>query len=249
MLASLQRRGARFFNTCMMATLLGSAVSDGLENGEVVSGVGGQYNFVAMAHELPEGRSILMLRATRQGRGGVETNIRWNYGHTTIPRHLRDLFVTEYGVADLRGKTDSECVEAMLSIADARFIDALCAEAKAHGKLAADFQIPERWRNNRPEHLKQALAPWRAKGQLPPFPFGSDFTEVEQRLLPALDWLKKRSVTWRGKAEIFRAALAPGQVASGEDEALERMGLTRPASLGDRVQQRLLKAALRRAAE
>lgn len=249
MLASLQRRGARFFNTCMMATLLGSAVSDGLENGEVVSGVGGQYNFVAMAHELPDGRSILMLRATRQGRGGVETNIRWNYGHTTIPRHLRDLFVTEYGVADLRGKTDSECVEAMLSIADARFIDALCAEAKAHGKLAADFQIPERWRNNRPEHLKQALAPWRAKGQLPPFPFGSDFTEVEQRLLPALDWLKKRSVTWRGKAEIFRAAVAPGEVASGEGEALERMGLARPVSFADRVQQRLLRAALRRAAE
>ncbi len=248
MLASLQRRGARFFNTCMMATLLGSAVSDGLENGEVVSGVGGQYNFVAMAHELPDGRSILMLRSTRQGPGGVETNIRWNYGHTTIARHLRDLFVTEYGVADLRGKTDSECVEAMLSIADARFIDALCAEAKAHGKLAADFQIPERWRNNRPEHLREVLAPWQAKGLLSPFPFGSDFTEVEQRLLPALDWLKKRSATWRGKIEVVKAALAPGEAVPGEDEALERMGLTRPTSVGDRIQQRLLKAALRRAA-
>ncbi|PXV61348.1 Acyl-CoA hydrolase [Dyella jiangningensis] len=248
MLATLQRRGARFFNTCMMATLLGSAVSDGLENGEVVSGVGGQYNFVAMAHELPDGRSILMLRSTRQGPGGVETNIRWNYGHTTIARHLRDLFVTEYGVADLRGKTDSECVEAMLSIADARFIDALCAEAKAHGKLAADFQIPERWRNNRPEHLREVLAPWQAKGLLSPFPFGSDFTEVEQRLLPALDWLKKRSATWRGKIEVVKAALAPGEAVPGEDEALERMGLTRPTSVGDRIQQRLLKAALRRAA-
>lgn len=248
MLAMLQRRGARFFNTCMMATLLGSAVSDGLEDGGVVSGVGGQYNFVAMAHELSDGRSVLMLRSTRQGRGGIETNIRWNYGHTTIPRHLRDLFVTEYGVADLRGKTDSECVEAMLSIADARFIDALCAEAKAHGKLAADFQVPERWRNNRPEHLQEALAPWRSKGQMPLFPFGSDFTEVEQRLLPALNWLKIRGVTWRGRAQILRAALAPGAAASGEDEALERMGLARPASVGERIQQRVLRAALRRAA-
>ncbi|AIF48318.1 acetyl-CoA hydrolase/transferase C-terminal domain-containing protein [Dyella japonica] len=248
MLASLQRRGARFFNTCMMATLLGSAVSDGLENGDVVSGVGGQYNFVAMAHELPDGRSVLMLRSTRQGSGGVETNIRWNYGHTTIARHLRDLYVTEYGVADLRGKTDSECVEAMLSIADARFIDALCAEAKAHGKLAADFQIPERWRNNRPEHLQQVLAPWRLKGQLPPFPFGSDFTEVEQRLLPALDWLKRRSTTWRGKAELVRAVVAPGHAVGGEDEAVDRMGLARPSGLGERVQRRLLQAALRQAA-
>jgi acyl-CoA hydrolase len=248
MLASLQRRGARFFNTCMMATLLGSAVSDGLEDGEVVSGVGGQYNFVAMAHELADGRSILLLRSTRQGRGGVETNIRWNYGHTTIPRHLRDLFVTEYGVADLRGKTDSECIEAMLSITDARFIDALCAEAKSHGKLAADFQVPERWRDNRPEVLKEALAPWQSKNLLPAFPFGSDFTEVEQRLLPALQWLKLRGSTWRGKAEILRAAMAPGAPVGGEDEALDRMGLARPGRFGDRLQQRLLKAALRRTA-
>jgi hypothetical protein len=58
-LAMLQRRGARFFNTCMMASLLGAATSDTLEDGEVVSGVGGQYNFVAMAHELPDGRSAL----------------------------------------------------------------------------------------------------------------------------------------------------------------------------------------------
>ncbi|WP_243041131.1 acetyl-CoA hydrolase/transferase C-terminal domain-containing protein [Dyella sedimenti] len=246
-LAMLQRRGARFFNTCMMATLLGSAVSDGLENGEVVSGVGGQYNFVAMAHELPDGRSVLLLRSTRQGPAGVETNIRWNYGSSTIPRHLRDLFVTEYGVADLRGKSDSECIEAMLAITDARFIDALCAEAKSHGKLSADFQVPERWRRNRPEHLREALKPWQAKGQLPAFPFGSDFTEVEQRLLPALDWLKQRGGHWRGKLEILRTALRPGTPAAGEDEALARMGLERPASLGGYMLRRILLAALRRA--
>jgi len=245
-LAVLQRRGARFFNTCMMATLLGSAVSDGLENGEVVSGVGGQYNFVAMAHEISDGRSVLMLRSTRPGRAGAETNIRWNYGHTTIPRHLRDIFVTEYGVADLRGKTDSECIEAMLSITDARFIDALCAEAKSHGKLAADFQVPERWRNNRPEFLREALGPWQAKGQLPAFPFGSDFTEVERRLVPALGWLKSRSSTWRGKAAILRAAMRPGSPVEGEADALERMDLAKPAGMQARVFRQLLKAALRR---
>src|SRR3546814_4643722 len=67
-LATLQRRDARFFNTCMMATLLGAAVSDTLEDGAVVSGVGGQYNFVAMAHELPGARSVLLLRATSTAR-------------------------------------------------------------------------------------------------------------------------------------------------------------------------------------
>ena len=47
----LHRKNARFINTCMMMTLTGAAVSDGLEDGTVISGVGGQYNFVAMAQE------------------------------------------------------------------------------------------------------------------------------------------------------------------------------------------------------
>lgn len=247
-LAMLQRRGARFYNTCMMATLLGSAVSDGLEDGHVVSGVGGQYNFVAMAHELPDGRSILMLRATRKGRNGVETNVRWNYGHTTIPRHLRDIVITEYGVADLRGKSDSECIEAMLAISDARFIDALAAEAKSHGKLAADFKIPEAWRRHRPEVLHESLAKPVRKGLLPPFPFGSDFTEVEQRLLPALEWLKSSSANWKGRWQLLKALLRPGEPRIEEAASLERMGLVDAARLGDRLQRRLLQAALRRQA-
>ncbi|SHM07574.1 Acyl-CoA hydrolase [Rhodanobacter sp. OK091] len=245
-LATLQRRGARFFNTCMMATLLGAAVSDTLDDGGVVSGVGGQYNFVAMAHELPEGRSVLLLRATRQVRGGIESNIRWNYGQTTIPRHLRDIYVTEYGVADLRGKSDSECVEAMLSISDARFLDALCAEAKAHRKLAADFVILEAWRRHSPRYLHEALAPFQQKGLLPQFPFGSDFTEVEQRLLPALNWLKACSSHWRGRWRLLRAVCRHGAVAADEAEALARMGLAHPVKLADRLQRRLLQAALRR---
>jgi len=59
-LERMQRRDARFFNSCMMATALGAAVSDALEDGRVVSGVGGQYNFVAMAHALPGARSALI---------------------------------------------------------------------------------------------------------------------------------------------------------------------------------------------
>ena len=244
-LALLQRRHARFFNTCMMATLLGSAVSDGLEDGHVVSGVGGQYNFVAMAHEIPDGRSILMLRATRKGKSGVETNIRWNYGMTTIPRHLRDIVISEYGVADLRGKTDSECIQAMLAISDARFIDALTAEAKSHGKLAADFKIPDAWRQHRPENLRDTLASPIRKGLLPTYPFGTDFTAVELRVLPALEWLKSSSSNWKGRWQLLKAVLKPGEPGAEEPADLERMGLSAPASLSERLQRRLLLAALR----
>jgi hypothetical protein len=133
----------------------------------------------------------------------------------------------------------------MLAISDARFLDALCAEAKAHGKLAADFAIPESWRRHRPRYLRDALAPFRQKGLLPKFPFGSDFTEVEQRLLPALDWLKANAVSWRGKLRLLRALVRPGEPAAGEDEALARMDLAEARALADRLQRRLLQAALR----
>ncbi len=67
-----QRCHARFVNTTMMLTTLGAAVSDGLDDGRVVSGVGGQYNFVAMAHALPGARSVLCARATRRKDGTRE---------------------------------------------------------------------------------------------------------------------------------------------------------------------------------
>src|SRR5690606_41950316 len=45
-----QRRDARFINTAFGMTLLGAGVADQLEDGRVLSGVGGQYNFVAQGH-------------------------------------------------------------------------------------------------------------------------------------------------------------------------------------------------------
>lgn len=73
-LARLQRRDARFFNTCILATALGAAVSNGLEDGRVVAGVGGQHDFVTLAHALPDARSVLMLRALRGHGRRVESS-------------------------------------------------------------------------------------------------------------------------------------------------------------------------------
>ena len=53
----------------MMATVLGDVVSDGLDDGRIVSGVGGQYNFVAQGFALEGARSVIMLRATPHGEG------------------------------------------------------------------------------------------------------------------------------------------------------------------------------------
>ncbi|MFZ2507887.1 MAG: acetyl-CoA hydrolase/transferase C-terminal domain-containing protein, partial [Steroidobacteraceae bacterium] len=167
-----QRRHARFINTAMMATLGGAIVSDGLADGRVVSGVGGQYNFVAQAQALPDGRSLIAVRATRESNGRIESNIRFNYGHTTIPRHLRDICLTEYGIADLRWKSDAEVAAAMLDIADSRFQPALLAEAQLAGKLPAGHRIHDRHRNNHPEALERVFAPHRLQGEFSELPFG-----------------------------------------------------------------------------
>ncbi len=244
-LDALQRRDARFFNTCMMATLLGAATSDALEDGRVVSGVGGQYNFVAMAHAIAGGRSVLLLRAARRNGRRLESNIRWSYGHTTIPRHLRDIYITEYGIADLRGRSDERCVEAMLAISDARFVDELAATAIRNGKLAKGFRVPEAWRANTPEGLADRLRTQKVAGLFPTFPFGSDFDDTERRVLPALLWLKARVGEPGRWPQLLGALLAPGDADAGA--VLARLSLDRPRSLREKVTARLVRGALARA--
>ena len=247
-LERLQRRDARFFNTCRMGTLLGDAVSDALEDGRVVSGVGGQYNFVAMAHALRDGRSVLLFRATREAHGESRSSVLWNYGHVTIPRHLRDVMVTEYGIADLRGASDSECIERMLALADARFEPGLRQQAVAAGKLSqrATAAAPASTRHSA-DSLVAALRPFRANGTLPDYPLGCDFTGVEQRLVKALGWLKRETAHPIGKLRTIATALLPRPTADAE--ALQRMDLAAPASLRDRLEARLLGLALQRTAK
>jgi hypothetical protein len=237
------RADARFVNNAMMATLMGAVISDGLENGQVVSGVGGQYNFVAQAFALQGARSILTVEATRQAGIKAQSNIRWNYGHETIPRHLRDIIVTEYGVADLRGKSDAEVIAAMLQVTDSRFQPDLARQAKEAGKLPKDFEIPAAYRDNLPERIAGALKPARDAGLLPSFPFGSDFTEAEQRLIPALQLLQDAQrapqrlpgLLWQGLTH------RPNEA---DGECLARLGLDRPATWSERAYRALVSAAL-----
>jgi acyl-CoA hydrolase len=241
LLEKLQRREARFFNTCMMTTALGAAVSDGLEDGREVSGIGGQYNFVAMAHALRDGRSVLMFRAIREAGGQVRSSVLWNYGNCSIPRHLRDVAINEYGIADLRGVDDAACVRAMLAITDARFAPKLLACAQAALKLPAG-PAPALRRENSPDAVERKLRPFRAAGLLMDYPLGSDFTPVEQRLAKALGWLKSVTATRAGKARtLLHAFSASGRA---DDEAMARMQLAHPRGLAELVQARLLRFAL-----
>jgi acyl-CoA hydrolase len=235
---------ARFINNGMMATLLGAIVSDGLESGLVVSGVGGQYNFVAQAFALEDARSIICVNATRGFGAKTLSNIRWSYGHTTIPRHLRDIVVTEYGIADLRGKSDEDVIAAMLSIADSRFQDELLREAKGYNKISKDYEIPPQSRNNTPERIAKALLAAKERGLLPDFPFGTDFTDVELRIIPALQLLKQKSAAPLQLVPLlFKGLFAPKS--ADTEAAIERMGLTKVAGLKDGIYRLLLRGALR----
>jgi Acetyl-CoA hydrolase/transferase C-terminal domain len=198
---------------------------------------------VAQAFALQGARSILALEATYQAGAKARSNIRWSYGHETIPRHLRDVFVTEYGVADVRGKSDAEVIAAMLAVTDSRFQAELSRAAKDAGKLPGNFEIPAAHRENFPERIGEALRPAREAGLLPSFPFGSDFTETEQRLIPALQLLQEAQriplrlpgLLWDGFTH---------QPDAGDRECLARLGLDRPANLTERAYRALVGAAL-----
>ncbi len=220
-------------------------MSDGLADGRVVSGVGGQYNFVSMAHALPGARSILCVRATRNSAGRVTSNIVWNYAHATIPRHLRDVVVTEYGVADLRGRTDQEVIAALLNIADSRFQDELLGQAKAARKIASDYRIPDAFRNNLPARLEKALAGHRRAGFFSEYPFGTDLTAEEIVLARALKFLQARTTTLPARLATLAVAIVRGRSASKYRSLLQRLRLESPATFGERVLQRLVTMALR----
>jgi hypothetical protein len=152
--------------------------------------------------------------------------------------------VTEYGIADLRGRSDEKVIAALLEIADSRFQVELLKSAKHAGKVSKDYRIPDHARNNRPERLKQMLAPYRERGLFQEFPFGTDLTKEEVALRKALRALeqiiKEKKLEMPGLTEIRKTAIVPDEA----NKYLERMQLDRPHSLKERVLQRALVYAL-----
>ncbi len=236
----LHRKDARFVNTCMMMTLSGSAVSDGLDNNRVISGVGGQYNFVAMAHALPDGHSILNLRSTRITGKGETSSIVWNYGHMTIPRHLRDIVVTEFGIADLRGKTDQVVMQRLLEITDSRFQQELVDTAKENGKIRSDYSINPSFAQNRVGEISDKLAKYKKRGLFNAFPFGTDLTEEEIFIGRALKILKKKKQNpMKMIATILKAFLLPADQ-KPYVKYLRRMQLDKANNFEEKLYQKLL---------
>ncbi|SHI00337.1 acetyl-CoA hydrolase/transferase family protein [Desulfosporosinus lacus] len=97
------------------------------------SGTGGQLDFVRGAQLSSGGKAFICLRSTANTKKGRVSKIAplLNHGTTvTVPRHEVNYVVTEYGVAQLRGKTMRERAQELIGIAHPDFRDELREEAK-----------------------------------------------------------------------------------------------------------------------
>ncbi|MDD5094639.1 MAG: acetyl-CoA hydrolase/transferase C-terminal domain-containing protein [Dehalococcoidia bacterium] len=108
-------------NNALMVDLHGQIVADSLGS-RVMSAAGGQIPFVIGAHLSNGGRAITLLPSTAVD-GTVSRITVGLPEHTTvtIQKNLADTIITEYGVAELRGKTRKQRIDALINIAHPDF--------------------------------------------------------------------------------------------------------------------------------
>ena len=156
----------------------------------------------------------------------------------------RDIVVTEYGIADLKGRSDRDTIVAMLAVTDRAFQPRLLVQAQRAGKLESGYIVPGIATQNHAARIEATLGPARREGVLPDFPLGCDMTEVEQSLVGPLSALKVAS-----KPELLRLLLSgvTGRRANGPAEraAIERLGLASPTGLLAQATRFLVLGALR----
>jgi len=97
-----------------------------------LSSVGGQYDFVEAAHWSKGGFSVFAFPATSGPEGQYSRIVpRLSHGaFVTTPRYMVRYVVTEYGIADLWGKTTRERADALIGIAHPKFQQELENEFK-----------------------------------------------------------------------------------------------------------------------
>jgi hypothetical protein len=108
-----------------------------------------------------------------------------------------------------------------------------------------NYEIPALHRDNTPQRIADALKPARDAGLLPAFPFGSDFTAVEQRLIPALQLLAELTRSRRGLPGLLWQGFLR-QPDDADSACLARLGLDKPGNIPERVYRALVSAALLR---
>lgn len=108
-------------NSCVQVDLMGQVVSEMIGSTQI-SGVGGQVDFVRGASMAKYGRSIIAIPSTASGGKISRIVAKLSEGAAvTTSRNDVDYIVTEYGIAELKGKTLKERAEALINIAHPDF--------------------------------------------------------------------------------------------------------------------------------
>jgi 4-hydroxybutyrate CoA-transferase len=117
-------------NSAIEVDLTGQVVADSIGH-RLYSGVGGQMDFVRGAALASEGRAIIALPSTAAGGtvSRIAPSLKEGAGIVTTRAHVRTV-VTEWGVAELFGKSTVERADALISIAHPDFRDELAAAAR-----------------------------------------------------------------------------------------------------------------------
>jgi len=114
-------------NGALSIDLAGQVVADTIE-GRQHSGIGGHEDFVAGASLERDDHSLVCLPATARVGERLISRIQSRLPRgsiVTTPRHQLDVVITEYGAAELRGRSDAERAEALAAVAHPAVREAL----------------------------------------------------------------------------------------------------------------------------
>jgi acyl-CoA hydrolase len=129
MLAGLNDRLVSI-NATLQVDLLGQCGSESLGSAPF-SGTGGQADFTRAANRSRGGKAFIVLPSTaRQDTLSRIVPVLAPGTHVTTSKNDVDHVVTEYGVAQLRGKSAKQRAAALIGIAHPAFRDALAAQAR-----------------------------------------------------------------------------------------------------------------------
>ena len=93
-----------------------------------LGGTGGQLDFVRAGARSPGGASLMVLAATARG-GAISKIVPTLSGPVTTPRSEVDIVVTEFGAAELKGRTLAERARRLVAIAHPDFREELDRQA------------------------------------------------------------------------------------------------------------------------
>jgi acyl-CoA hydrolase len=122
-------------NATTEVDLIGQCASETI-GGRYWSSSGGQSDFARGAMYSPNGQAFIVLPSTTSDGSFSRIRTRLTAGSVvTTLKNTVDNIVTEYGVAELRGRSISQRAEALIAIAHPKFRDELRKEAEEMGYL------------------------------------------------------------------------------------------------------------------